>query len=174
MHVEGTTIKGDLPAEDLLEMRSSPFQKEKRVAIEQKSEGTKKVMHRAAEVTGCDTFEDTQDPFDVDNEVGPQVVGSGTVVEGVGINSLSKDPFHRLQELHAEVLTTKECHKALRRLMDKQHQELATLKEEAKEADAAWESQSDELECLKKQNEADNVRLEELLKLHHMSRPRQT
>ncbi|TVU04219.1 hypothetical protein EJB05_50245, partial [Eragrostis curvula] len=58
---ERTTIKGDLPAGDLLEMRSSPFQK-------------KKVMHRAAEVTGCDTFEDSQDPFDVDNEVGPQVV----------------------------------------------------------------------------------------------------
>ncbi|TVU11744.1 hypothetical protein EJB05_45346, partial [Eragrostis curvula] len=185
MHVEGTTIKGDIPAEDLLEMRSSPFQKEKRVTMEQKSEGiestgsqccicVKKVMHRAAEVTGCDTFEDSQDPFDVDNEVGPQVVGSGTVVEGVGIKSLSMDPFDRLHELHAEVLTTKECHKALRRLMDKQHQELATLKEEAKEADAARKSQSDEIECLKKQNEADNVRLEELLKLHHMSRPRQT
>ncbi|TVU12623.1 hypothetical protein EJB05_46274 [Eragrostis curvula] len=141
MHVEGTTIKGDLPAEDLLEMRLSPFQK-------------KKVMHRAAEVTGCDTFEDSQDPF----VIGPQVVGSGIVVEGVGIKSLCKDLFDRLQELHAEVLTTKECHKALRRLMDKQHQELATLKEEAKEADASRKSQSDEIECFKKQNETDNVR----------------
>ncbi|TVU45813.1 hypothetical protein EJB05_05316, partial [Eragrostis curvula] len=179
---EGTTNKGDLPAEDLLEMRSSPFQKEKRV--EQKSEGiestgsqcyisVKKVMHRATEVTGCDTFEDSQDAFDVDNEVGPQVVGSGTVVEVVGIKSLSKDPFDRLQELHAEVLTTKECHKALRRLMDKQHQELATLKEEAKEADAARKSQSDEIECLKKKTKADNVRLEELLNLHHLSCPGQ-
>ncbi|TVU31488.1 hypothetical protein EJB05_23175, partial [Eragrostis curvula] len=180
---EGTTNKGDLPAKDLLEMRSSPFQKEKRV--EQKSEGiestgsqcyisVKKVMHRAAEVTGCDTFEDSQDPFDVDNEVGPQVVGSSTVVEVVGIKSLSKDPFDRLQELHTEVLTTNECHKALRRFMDKQHQELATLKEEAKEADAARKSQSNEIECLKKKTKADNVRLEELLKLHHLSRPGQT
>ncbi|TVU46172.1 hypothetical protein EJB05_05691, partial [Eragrostis curvula] len=186
---EGTTNKGDLPAEDLLEMRSSPFQKEKRVTMKQKSEGiestgsqcyisVKKVMHRAAEVTGCDTFEslwrylqheDSQDPFDVGNEVGPQVVGSGTVVEVVGIKSLSKDPFDRLQELHAEVLTTKECHKALQRLMDKQHQELSTLKEEAKEADAARKSQSDEIECLKKQTKPDNVRLQEQLKLHHLS-----
>ncbi|TVU31288.1 hypothetical protein EJB05_22969, partial [Eragrostis curvula] len=43
-----------------------------------------------------------------------------------------------------------ECHKAHRRLMDKQHQELATLKKEAKEADAARKSRSDEIECLKK------------------------
>ncbi|TVU06281.1 hypothetical protein EJB05_49486 [Eragrostis curvula] len=162
MHVEGTTIKGDLPAEDLLEMRSSPFQKEKRVTMERKSEG---IESTGSQCCIC---------VDVDNEVGPQVVGSGTVVEGVGIKSLSKNPFDRLQELHVEVLTTKECHKALRRLMDKQHQELATLKEEAKEADAARKSQSDEIECSKKQNKADNVHLEELLKLHHMSRPRQT
>ncbi|TVU19071.1 hypothetical protein EJB05_35201, partial [Eragrostis curvula] len=184
MHLEGTTNKRDLPAEDLLEMRSSPFHKEKRVTMEQKSEGiestgsqcyisVKKVMHRA-EVTGCDTFEDCQDPFDVGNEVGPQVMGPGIVVEVVGIKSLSKDPFDRLQELHAQVLTTKECHKALRRLMDKQHQELATLKEEAKKADAARKSQSDEIECLKKQTKADNVRLQELLKLHHLSCPGQT
>jgi t-SNARE complex subunit (syntaxin) len=105
---------------------------------------------------------------DVDNKVGPQVV------EVVGIKSLSEDPFDRLQELHAEVLTTKEGHKALRRLMDKQNQELATLKQEAKEADAARKSQSDEIECLRKQTEADNVRLEELLKLHRMSRRGQT
>ncbi|TVU13408.1 hypothetical protein EJB05_40464 [Eragrostis curvula] len=102
MHVEGTTIKGDLPARDLLEMRSSPFQKEKHVTMEQKSEGVKSIgsqcyisvkkeMHLAAEVTGCDTFEDSQDLFDVGNEVGPQVVGSGIVVEVMGIKSPSKD-----------------------------------------------------------------------------------
>ncbi|TVT97400.1 hypothetical protein EJB05_57353, partial [Eragrostis curvula] len=50
---ERTTIKGDLPAGDLLEMRSSPFQK-------------KKEMQWAAEVTGSDTFEGNQEPFDVD------------------------------------------------------------------------------------------------------------
>ncbi|TVT99970.1 hypothetical protein EJB05_54627, partial [Eragrostis curvula] len=50
---EGTKIKGDLPAEDLLEMQSSPFQK-------------KKEMQRAAEMTGSDTFEGNQEPFDVD------------------------------------------------------------------------------------------------------------
>ncbi|TVU19073.1 hypothetical protein EJB05_35204, partial [Eragrostis curvula] len=50
---EGTTIKGDLPAGDLLEMQSSPFQK-------------KKEMQRAAEVTRSDTFEGNQEPFDVD------------------------------------------------------------------------------------------------------------
>ncbi|TVU37698.1 hypothetical protein EJB05_11026, partial [Eragrostis curvula] len=127
-------------------MRSNPFQK-------------KKEMHRAAE--------------DVGNEVGPQVVGSGTVVEVVGIKSPSKDHFDRLQELQAEVLTTKEGHKELRRLMDKQHQELATLKKEAKEADAARKYQSDKIECLKKQTEADNVRPEELLKPYRLSRPGQ-
>ncbi|TVT96846.1 hypothetical protein EJB05_57921, partial [Eragrostis curvula] len=50
---EETTIKGDLPAGDLLEMRSIPFHK-------------KKEMQRAAEVTGSDTFEGNQEPFDVD------------------------------------------------------------------------------------------------------------
>ncbi|TVU06903.1 hypothetical protein EJB05_46939, partial [Eragrostis curvula] len=74
---EGTTIKGDLPAGDLLEMQSSPFQKEKRVTMQQKSEEVestgsqcyiyvKKEMQRAAEVTGSDTFEGNQEPFDVD------------------------------------------------------------------------------------------------------------
>ncbi|TVU31499.1 hypothetical protein EJB05_23186, partial [Eragrostis curvula] len=101
---EGTTIKGDLPAEDLLEMRSSPFQNEKRVTMEQKSEGIES--------------------------------------------------------------TRSQCCICV-------HQELATLKEEVKEADAARKSQSNEFECLKKQNDAGNIRLEELLKLHHMSRPRQ-
>ncbi|TVU39293.1 hypothetical protein EJB05_12705, partial [Eragrostis curvula] len=63
-----TTIKGDLPAGDLLEMQSSPFQKEKRVTMQQKSEeveltgsqcyiSVKKEMQQATEVTGSDTFE---------------------------------------------------------------------------------------------------------------------
>ncbi|TVU26527.1 hypothetical protein EJB05_29079, partial [Eragrostis curvula] len=74
---EGTKIKGDLPAGDLLEMQSSPFQKEKHVTMQQKSEevestgsqcyiSVKKEMQRAAEVTGSDTFEGNQEPFDVD------------------------------------------------------------------------------------------------------------
>ncbi|TVU50646.1 hypothetical protein EJB05_02025 [Eragrostis curvula] len=110
MYMEGTTIKGDLLAEDMLMMRSSPFQKEKHVTMEQQSDGVEstwsqcyisveKEMHRTAEVVRSDTFEDSQDPFDVDNKVGPQVVGFGTVVEVVGIKSPSKERSQRLQEL---------------------------------------------------------------------------
>ncbi|TVU39320.1 hypothetical protein EJB05_12733, partial [Eragrostis curvula] len=66
--------EGDLPAGDLLEMRSSPFQKKKHVTMQQKSEqvestgsqcyiSVKKEMQRAAEVTGSDTFEGNQEPF---------------------------------------------------------------------------------------------------------------
>ncbi|TVU00387.1 hypothetical protein EJB05_54208, partial [Eragrostis curvula] len=65
---EGTIIKGDLLAEDLLELQSSPFQKEKCVTMQQKSEevestgsqcyiSVKKEMQRAVEVTGSNTFE---------------------------------------------------------------------------------------------------------------------